>query len=367
MTKQIPAQLSAEDWVGRQIDELPTPALVIDLPVFHRNLLAMQKLVARHGKSLRPHVKTHKCSTVARLQMETGAVGVTCATLGEAEAVASAGIRDILIANQIVTEDKLDRVARLSAICEPKFVVDSELGIEVAEAVAQKHDMTFEVLVEVDTGGKRCGAQSPQKAVDLAHRVQASSALRFGGIQAYYGGTSYIKDIEERRQAVWASDQVLAAFLKAVQEVVEIPRVSGAGTGNAEFHLQNGLLTEIQAGSYVYSDTTYRDLAPDYPPALFVIATVISQPMDSRIILDAGLKSMGTEFSQPELAQYPHLGPSRFSEEHLQWEVGHQPSPHIGEKVLVIPSHCCTTVNLHRQCFAVQDGKVEERWEIDGF
>ncbi len=353
--------------VRRNVNDLPTPALIVDLPVLMGNLATMQLLVSEYGKALRAHIKTHKCSALARMQMEAGAVGVTCATLGEAEAMAAVGIRDILVANQFVTTDKLERIVRLLETSKVKFVVDSLFGIEAAEATARQHACRFEVLVEVDTGGNRCGAQSPQEIVALVQRIQGSRFLHFGGIQAYYGGTSYIKDLVERERVVGASDRSLEVVLDAVRQVCDIPRVSGAGTGNARFHLRDGVLTEIQSGSYVYSDTTYRERAPEYRPALFVLSTVISRPQETRIVLDAGLKSMGTEFSDPELVRYPHMKKYHFSEEHLQWQVDRGPAPQIGEKVLIIPSHCCTTVNLHRLCFVVQDEKVVDLWEIDAF
>lgn len=355
------------DLIGRNITEIPTPALVVDLPILMENIAAMQKMVSLRGKALRPHIKTHKCSTVAKMQITAGAIGVTCATVGEAEAIATAGIRDILIANQVVTQDKLIRVARLQEISETKFAVDSVEGIEIAETVAREQGCTFEVLVEVDSGGNRCGAQTPQEAVVLVNRILESGSLRFGGIQAYYGGTSYIKALEERERVVAGSDQRLSGVLEAVQQVCEIPRVSGAGTGNALYHLKNGLLTEIQSGTYVYSDTTYRELAPEYHPSLFVLSTVISHPLESRVILDAGLKSMGTEFSSPQVVGYPNFKDHRYSEEHVQWQVDEPPFPGIGEKVKIIPSHCCTTVNLHRRCFAIRSEMIENIWEIDAF
>ena len=190
------------DLIGKSIYEIPTPALIVDVTALKDNLISMQKLVSAYGKALRPHVKTHKSDAVARLQMEAGAIGVTCATVGEAEAMAAAGIRDILIANQVVTPDKLERIARLLEISKTKFVVDSMYGIEIAEAFALEHDCNFEVLVEVDTGGSRCGTQSSQEAVTLVQRIQDSHSLNFGGIQAYYGGTSYIKDMTERERVI---------------------------------------------------------------------------------------------------------------------------------------------------------------------
>jgi D-serine deaminase-like pyridoxal phosphate-dependent protein len=356
-----------EVYAGRSIKELTTPALVVDLPTLQENIATMQRMVDQYGQSLRPHIKTHKCSAVARMQVEAGAVGVTCATVGEAEAMAAAGIRDILIANQVVTPGKLDRVARLQTISETKFAVDSSLGLAAAESAAQRNDRQFEVLVEVDIGLGRCGVQTPEAAADLARRVLDNPYLRFGGIQAYHGGTNYIHDLAERKRRVAESDQILAQMLAAVRAVCDVPRVSGAGTGNARHHLQDGLLTEIQAGSYVYSDTTYRQFEPAYRQALFVLATVLSRPVEGRLVLDAGRKSIGTEFGSPELAAYPQFNEYHFSEEHLQWQVDGTIPLQVGDKVKIIPSHCCTTSNLHRRCYAVQDERVVEEWAIDAF
>jgi D-serine deaminase-like pyridoxal phosphate-dependent protein len=301
------------------------------------------------------------------MQIEAGATGVTCATVGEAAAMAAAGIEDILIANQVVTREKLVRIAAMLNASQVKFVVDSRYGIELAEAVAEEQGCSFELLVEVNTGGNRCGAETPQEAVSLVEGILDSPFLRFGGVQAYYGGTSYIKDLQERQRAVDASDQVLHSFLEAIRQVSELPRVSGAGTGNAALHLRNGLLSEIQSGSYVYADTTYRELAPEYRPALSVLATTLSRPVESRVVMDVGLKGIGTEFSDPEVVGYPDLKQYRFSEEHLQWQVDDGQAPQVGEKVLIIPSHCCSTVNLHRRCYVMDQGLLVDSWIIDGF
>lgn len=356
-----------QQYTGQNIQNLPTPCLVVDYDTLTANLAEMQGMVDSYQRSLRPHIKTHKSSRVAKMQIEAGAIGVTCATIGEAEAMAVGGIRDILIANQLVTPDKLNRLARLLPQSDVKFAVDSIPGMRIAAEDARELGCVFEVLVEVDTGGKRCGAQTPEETVRLIECILESPSLRFGGIQAYYGGTSYIKDLTERERAIAASDAVLAQALEAARKVCEIPRISGAGSGNARYHLQNGLLTEIQSGSYVYSDTTYRELASEYRPALFVLTTVLSRPLNGRVVMDAGLKTMGTEFSTPEVIKYPGLAFDHYSEEHIQWIVTGGEVPSIGEKVLVIPSHCCTTVNHHRRCFVIRDEIVLDEWEIDAF
>jgi D-serine deaminase-like pyridoxal phosphate-dependent protein len=355
------------DLIGKSVFDLPTPALVVDLDRVEANLEKMQRLVSNAGRALRPHIKTHKCSTLARMQVAAGAIGVTCATLGEAEAMATGGIRDILIANQLVTADKLQRVAQMQARADVKFVVDSLYGIQVAEEAAKTFNCIFEVLVEVDIGGGRCGAQSPQEALQLAKRVQDSNFLRLGGIQAYNGGISYIKNLPEREQESLRSDNNLRSFLDAVENVCRIPRVSGAGTGHAANLLKYSTLTEFQSGSYIYSDTTYSELAPDYLPALYVLSTVLSRPTTTMVVMDAGLKAMGTEFSTPLIPDYPSLVMDHFSEEHIQWQATADQAPQVGEKVLIIPSHCCTTVNHYRVCYIVREKIVVDVWTIDAF
>jgi D-serine deaminase-like pyridoxal phosphate-dependent protein len=350
----------------KTINQITTPAIVVDLPKLKQNIAKMQGMVTGYGKRLRPHVKTHKCSEVAKLQMQAGAIGVTCATIGEAEAMASAGIRDILIANQLVTTEKLERVIRLLNVADVKFVLDSDFGIEIASRVAGKYNKIFEVLVEVDTGGKRCGTQSPEQTKEMVEKVLDTPNLRFGGIQAYNGGDNFYKDKKEREEHCRRTDDTLFASLEKVRAICDVPRVSGAGTGSALFSLKNGLLTEIQAGTYIYSDTTYRELEPEYETVLCILSTVLSRPLSSRVIMDAGLKSFGTEFSKPEVMGYEDIIFKGYSEEHTQWEIVDN-APKIGEKVKVIPSHVCTTVNHHRICYVVDGGNVVDIWKIDGF
>lgn len=281
--------------------------------------------------------------------------------------MAAGGIRDILIANQIVTADKLQRVAQMQAIADVKFVIDSQYGIQVAEEAAKTFNCIFEALVEVDIGMARCGAQSPGDAALLTRRIQNSNYLRFGGIQAYNGGISYIKNLTERDQESCRSDEVLRSFLQEVEKVCGIPRVSGAGTGHAANLLKFSTLTEFQSGSYIYSDTTYSELSPDYLPALYVLSTVLSRPTPTMVVMDAGLKALGTEFSTPAVPEYPSLTMDHYSEEHVQWHATPDQGPEGGEKVLIIPSHCCTTVNHYRVCYVVRAKNVVDVWAIDAF
>lgn len=353
--------------IGRSVFDLPTPSLVVDLNIVNLNLGKMQQLVSNSGAHLRPHIKTHKCCTLAKMQVAAGAIGITCATLGEAEAMAAGGIKDILIANQIVTIDKLQCVSLLQEKAAVKFVLDSEEGIRIAEEAGKMFNCRFEILLEVDNGGKRCGVQSPEEAAHLAGLIQDAGHTSFGGIQAYNGGLSFIKDLEARERECQRSNDLLRAYIEAVSRVCKIARVSGAGTGHVVNALNASLMTEIQSGSYIYSDTTYSQFAPEYLPALYVLSTVLSRPTATRVVMDAGLKAMGTEFSEPTIPDYPGLDFDHFSEEHVQWEARSKTIPRIGEKVLIIPSHCCTTVNHYRKCHVIQNQCVVDTWMIDAY
>lgn len=357
----------ATNLIGKSVFDLPTPSLVVDLDQVNLNLRKMQQVVSNAGGHLRPHIKTHKCSTLAKMQIAAGAIGITCATLGEAEAMAAVGIRDILIANQLVTNDKLQRVALLQEKADVKFVVDSAAGIRIAQEAGKLFNCRFEVLLEVDNGGKRCGVQTPEDGARLTRMICDQSSLSFGGIQAYNGGLSYIRDLDERERECQRSTDLLRSFVEAVSAVCMIPRISGAGTGHVAHTLAASILTEIQSGTYIYSDATYCELAPEYRPAVFVLSTVLSTPTPTMVVMDAGLKTMGTEFSNPKITKYPGLDFDHFSEEHAQWQSRANPLPQIGEKVLITPSHCCTTVNHYRKCFVVQADIVQDTWTIDAF
>jgi D-serine deaminase-like pyridoxal phosphate-dependent protein len=352
------------NYIGETVQALPTPCLLVDKEQLEQNLQTMQASVEKFGKHLRPHIKTHKCIEVARMQIEAGAIGVTCATVGEAQAMAEGGINDILIANQLVTEEKLDMVAEMLTLAEVKFCVDSEYGIRLAGKVARKTGNRFEILLEVNSGANRCGVTSVDEAVELVKLIAKDPHLKFGGIQAYNGGTSYLDDLLDRDRACENTDKEIRNFVDALQNIVDISRISGAGTGNSPYMMKYGALTEIQSGSYVFSDTTYQALAPNYQPVLRVLMTVLSRPTSDRVVCDAGLKAVGTEFDQPRVLGYPQMTGARFSEEHLQWEVTEGKKPQVGEKISIIPSHSCTTVNLHQYLFVIEEDTIVDVWKI---
>jgi len=357
-----------KDMVGQPVSLIPTPALVVDMEALEHNLRLMSGFFDRRHAKLRPHFKSHKCVTIARRQLEAGdAVGITCAKVSEAEVLASGGIRDILIANQIAGQGKAERVAELARTCRLTVAVDDESQVRELSTALSGTRARVGVLVEVDVGMHRCGVPPGGRALEIARAAAAAPGVDFRGIQAYEGHCTTVLDPEDRRR------QVLASMQKAVdtRRLIEasglpVRVLSGGGTGTFDMTgLMDGV-DEIQAGSYALMDHYYAKRRPEFAIALSVIATVISSNGSDHAVLDVGVKGVGADLGPPVLADRPEDAISRFeSEEHASVRVGGAPLK-VGDRIRLIPSHGCTTCNLHRRIFAVRGGMVEDVWAIEG-
>ncbi len=357
-----------EQLIGKAVSLIPTPALVVDIEALEHNLRLMSDFFARRHAKLRPHFKSHKCVTIAKRQLASGnAVGITCAKLSEAEVLAAGGIPDILIANQIVGRDKLERVAALARRCRLAVAVDDESQVRQLAAALTGTPAKVGVLVEVDVGLARCGVPPGERALQIARVAAATPGIEFLGLQAYEGHCITVLDPKDRRR------QVLASMQKAVdtRRLIEasglpVRVLSGGGTGSYDMTgLMDGV-DEVQAGSYALMDHYYAKRRPEFATALSVITTVISSNGSDHAVLDVGVKGVGADLGPPVLVDRPEDVISRFeSEEHASVRVGGRPLE-IGDKVRLRPSHGCTTCNLHRRLFAVRKGTVEDVWAIDG-
>jgi D-serine deaminase-like pyridoxal phosphate-dependent protein len=335
--------------------DVDTPALVIDLDAFERNLRKMADAAAASGIRLRPHAKTHKSSTIARLQMEHGAVGVCCQKVSEVEALIKDGISDVLISNEIAGRAKIERLAALAKQARIAVCVDDVDNIDEIAAAAQKLDVTIPVLVEIDVGGNRCGVAPGEPALRLAAKIAQSNLLRFGGLQAYHGSAQHLRTQEERRDAIARTVELTRQTVDLLKrEGLECETVGGAGTGTFEFEAASGVFNELQAGSYIFMDADYaRNRKADgsvndrFEHALFVLTTVMSRPSDARAVVDAGHKSAAVDSGPPEPFRRPGIVYRRPSDEHgvLLSEGG--TLPRRGEKILLVPGHCDPTVNLY--------------------
>lgn len=345
--------------------DLDTPALVLDLDVLEDNLAFMARFMAGASANLRPHAKTHKCAEIARRQLEAGAVGITCAKLGEAEVLAHVA-PDILIANQIVGATKISRLMRLRRQTDVMVAVDDPGNVDELSQAAVAAGVSLRVLVEVDVGMGRCGVATAEAALALARRVDAAPGLVFSGLQGYEGHAVMIPDPEQRR----ATAEKAMAHLTDVRRHVEqsglpVAIVSGGGTGTYNITGNYPGVDEVQAGSYVTMDARYSGIVPEFRPAMTVLASIISKPSASRVIADAGMKTITPEFGMPPVVRPEGLTAVKLSEEHATLDGPGAASLRIGDKVELIPSHGCTTINLHERYFIVQSERVVDMWPID--
>ncbi|WP_212525897.1 DSD1 family PLP-dependent enzyme [Actibacterium sp. MT2.3-13A] len=360
--------------IGDRLDEIDTPALVVDLDVLEANIRRMSAFAAERGVRLRPHAKTHKCSAIARLQIEAGAVGICCQKVGEAEAMADAGITDILVSNEVVGRRKLDRLAALSKRVRVAVCADHPGNVDDIDAAAARWDTVLTVLVEIDVGGGRCGTQPGEEALTLARRIAAAPNLRFGGVQAYHGPAQHKRTHDERRAAIEVAGRDLRRTLDMLEaEGLSSDIVGGAGTGSYAFETASGVWNELQVGSYVFMDHDYAlnqgaDGGPvqDFGHSLTIKTTVMSAPAPDRIITDAGLKAYTTDCGLPALMGCPGGEVLKASDEHTTIRFARPGDrPALGEALHLIPGHCDPTVNLHDWIVGVRGGRVECLWPVD--
>jgi len=360
--------------VGDAVEDVDTPALLVDLDAFEANLNTMAGRVAAAGLRFRPHAKTHKCAAVARRQMALGAVGVCCQKVSEAEALVHAGVPDVLVANEVVDPRKLDRFARLAQRARAAICVDSQPGIHALATACGAHGVTADVLVEINVGADRCGVEPGEPALKLADAIAALPALRYVGIQAYHGRAQHVRSWQDRQAAIQQASSLAASTRDLLaKHGFATGTITGGGTGTHPFELGSGVYNELQAGSYIFMDADYGrnlneqgDMRSDYRHALFVYAQVMSAPGRGSVILDAGLKALSFDSGMPLVAGHPDVTYHRPSDEHGMLDVT-KSSAHfrLGEKVRLIPGHCDPTVALYDWIVAYRGSTVEEVWRVD--
>ena len=352
--------------VGQRVEEIDTPALVLDLEAFHENLRTLGDSLANRRVRVRPHAKTHKSVDIARAQLAAGAVGVCCQKVSEAEVLVEGGIQDVLVSNEVVGAAKLARLAALSRRAKIGVCVDHPDALRaLAESGAE-----CDVYVELEVGMGRCGV-APEMALFLSKEIQQSKKLKFQGLQAYHGRAQHVRSLAERRAAIAGAAKTVTdtkALLK--KQGIECPTVTGAGSGTYMLEVETGAWDEIQPGSYVFMDVDYgkNEWAaplPRFRNALFVLATVMSRPAADRAIVDAGLKASSVDSGMPELWQRPGLAYRGASDEHGRIEIAPgAAAPALGEKLFLVPGHCDPTVNLYDWLVAVRGGRVEAVWPV---
>ena len=354
-------------FIGIPKEEIDTPALLIDLDVFEANIRTMADFFKTVNADLRPHAKTHKTPIIAHKQLEAGAIGITCAKLGEAEALVHAGIRDVLIANQVVGSQKVARLINLAKNSEIMVAVDDADNVDQLSAAAEAKGATLRVLIEVSTGMGRCGTMPGEPTLALAQHILKSKGLKFEGLMGYEGHTVARPDLIERKIETGKAVELLIDTKHFLEENgVAVGIMSGGGTGTFAITGSYPEMTEIQAGSYVFMDSTYHNVegvGDRFSCSLTLLTTVVSRPEPSRVIVDAGMKVLAKEFGIPQpLAE--GLEMRGLSEEHGTMDAEPTVDLKPSDKLEILPSHCCTTVNLHDRYYGVRNGIVESVWEI---
>jgi D-serine deaminase-like pyridoxal phosphate-dependent protein len=324
------------------INDLDTPCVVIDVDRAETNLKRAQAHADANGYKLRPHIKTHKLPRWAQRQVALGAVGITCQKLGEAEVMAGAGLTDIFLPYNILGERKLARLKALNQRITLSVTADSPDTV-AGYARTFTADDPLTVLVECDTGTRRCGVQTPAQALALARQIAMSPGLKFGGLMTY----------PPARKAAEAEAWLREAVDLLTQAGIPVPRVTSGNTPDM-WRTEQSVVTERRPGTYIYFDRMQVAVgaAKWDDCALTVLATVVSRPTANRIIVDAGSKSLSSDLAGPDQPGYglldgtPHVL-ERLNEEHGIIEMSEpSDSPRVGERVRIIPNHACVVSNL---------------------
>jgi D-serine deaminase-like pyridoxal phosphate-dependent protein len=340
--------------------ELDTPALAVDLDGLDQNIRDLQQACDQLEIDLRVHTKTHKNPAIARRQIEAGAIGIVCQKLGEAEAMVEAGLEDILIPYNIVGRPKLERLTRLIKQDRATITVaaDSATTVEGLSQQAAQDGCSIRVIVEMDTGGHRCGVQSPQETLELAQHIDQLPGLEFIGVMTY------------------ASNDRVGPFFDEVRDLtagagLPLHIISAGGTGSQDFCKSIGC-TETRIGSYAYEGMTRvgkrDDLHPDRCP-LRLVVTVVSTAVPGQAIVDAGMKAFTSYPPVPYgyCLEHPEIFIKGMSVEHGHVDITQsQHTFRVGEVLSFIPQHGGMTTNLHDRLYVLQNEEVVDTWEIAG-
>lgn len=348
---------------GMSEADIDTPALIIDLNAMETNLDRMAALCRKAGVKLRAHAKTHKSPVIAHWQMARGAVGQCVQKTAEAEVLAWGGVPDILVSNEVVSPRKLGRLAALTKMSKVALCADSAAMIDRIEAAAEVASVRLTVLVEIDSGGGRCGIEAGEPAAQLAERIARSGHLIFGGLQSYHGRAQHLRTEEERRsaieQAVNLTQETIAACRRRNLDCVI---VGGAGTGTFAHEAASGVFNELQAGSYLFMDADYarNRPAPDFQQSLFVLSTVMSASRRGMAVLDCGHKGIAIDSGLPLIHNRQDIDFVGASDEHGALALRSDPgSLDVGEKLRLVPGHCDPTVDRYDWYVGLRGRRVE--------
>ncbi len=353
------------DQIGRGRSEVTTPALLLDLDKAKRNIETMAAKFRELPAELRPHVKVHKSPRLAQMQIAAGAVGVACATAWEAIVMAEAGIEDVLLANQVVRDDKIQALVACAREHRITVTVDDVRNVDQLGKAAAAGGVRLEVLIEVDVGMGRCGVRTKGDALPLAERIADLPALKLRGLQGYEGHCMLEPDRAKRlADAGAANEKVVEAFDFLVDRGHPVEIVSAGGTGTYFITGANPRIDEVQAGSYALMDCFHGNLVPGgFEVAMTVAGTVISRQRQT-VVLDCGRKSVGIDFVTPPLVAHPEATVRYYAEEHCLADFPGTPPLDLGDVAEVIAGYGPTTVNLHDVFLVLENDIVTDIWPV---
>lgn len=342
-----------------RIEDLETPIGVVDLDRLSANIERLQSYLASHDIDNRPHIKTHRIPAIAHMQMEAGAVGITCQTLSEAEVMCSSGIRDIFLPYNLLSKTKLRRLMLLSRRAEMSVTADSARTVAGYAEVAAQEGAVLPVLIEMDGGYERCGVTTPEGVRELARQIDGASHLHFGGLMVYPSNPE--------SNAFMGEAKMLLA-----RDGLDVERVSGGSSFVMWQAHEFTEMTEHRAGMYVYGDRNLVDAGAMKLEdcSYIVLATVVSRPTDDRVVLDSGSKSLAADGARQStghglIVEYPQAEIFKLSEEHGHVDVSRcDRKPEIGERVSVLVNHCCVSNNLFPRIVGHRKGEVELEWPV---
>lgn len=353
---------------------LDTPCLLIDRTKLERNIGSMAEKCQKIGVKLRPHIKTHKIPEIAKLQTALSRSGIAVSKLGEAEVMMAAGIKDILVANQVIGEQKIKRLAALNEKGRMTICVDSITGIEQLQTFLP--GKPIEVLIEINTGMNRCGVTCETDIDLLLHAINDSSKVNFTGFMSH-SGNIYAATDKESLSAIAIEEIQAVSTLAAIytDKEYQLKTVSIGSTPSSLFVNKMRGITEFRPGNYVFYDyiQVCLGVVPIEACALRVLATVVSKPVSNRVIIDAGSKSLGLDRgahssnitpSYGYIVDYPNLNITRLSEEHGIIETNGVIPLRVGQKISIIPNHACAVTNLFDEAYLTKDGEVVDIWKI---
>ena len=354
---------------GMSVNDIQTPALIVDFSLFQENIKKMKDFCKNNKILLRPHAKMHKSVDVANYQLKYGgAHGICCQKISEAEVFAKAGIKDILITNQICDPIKIERLIKLAKSgCKISCCVDDFQNVIDIEKCAEKNNVYINIYVEFECGSRRCGITSKEQIKKIINLIKDCKHLIFKGLQAYNGSNQHIVDNNKRKKAVLDTNLLIRDLISELgcSDIL----VTGGGTGCFEDEIESNIYNEIQVGSYAFMDAHYSKIKKRenknifFKNSLYLLTSVISNNLENQAVVDAGLKSQSVDSGLPSVLNDQDLRYIKCSDEHGIVE-DKKNKLRINDRIFLIPGHCDPTCNLHDWYVLIKDDIVYDLWPV---